>query len=61
MLPSVEVRERPMVGPTIDMLELEARGILTYRISRHLKALDMEPEYADGIRSGLELIYQRKL
>ena len=59
MLPSVEVRERPMVGPTIDMLETKQGAYLpiVYKAS---KALDMEPEYADGIRSGLELIYQRK-
>ena len=59
MLPSVEVRERPMVGPTIDMLGMKQGAYLpiVYKAS---EALDMDPEYADGIRNGLELIYQRK-
>ena len=58
-MPSVEIRSRPLMGPTLDMIGANQKGYLPIVIKAS-KALDMDPAYANGIRGGLELIYQRK-
>lgn len=57
-MPSVEIQERPIMGPTLDMIGAHQSGYLPI-VMKASKALDMEPAYADGIRNGLELIYKR--
>ena len=57
-LPALQLKERTMMGPTLDMVDMESAEYLPV-VMRASKALDMEPAYAQGIREGLDFVYKR--
>jgi hypothetical protein len=58
ILPGLEIPERAVVGPTLEMVEVDGKKYPPVVVLA-AEALDMEPEYAHRIRQGLEIVYLR--